>query len=162
MADFTAAIVKTLAHEGGDTLTNDAHDHGGTTKFGISQKAYPQLDIANLSEDQAKDIYRRDYWNRIHGDDIRSQIVAETIFDACVNMGVAGGSRLAQKTLVIEPADGIIGRQSLAAINAANEDLFIAKFALAKIQRYAEICQADSSQKKYLLGWLNRTLSGTA
>jgi lysozyme family protein len=162
MADFDLAITKTLQHEGGDTFTNDSSDHGGATKYGISKKAYPELDIRNLTEDQAKEIYRRDYWGRIHGDDIQSQIVAETIFDACVNMGVSGASKLAQKTLAIEPTDGIIGRQSLAAINAADEDLFIAKFALAKIQRYAEICQADSSQKKYLLGWLNRTLSGTA
>ena len=162
MANFNQAINKTLAHEGGDTFTNDTLDHGGETKYGVSQKAYPDLDIRNLSEEQAKDIYRRDYWNRVKGDEIQSQIVAETIFDVCVNMGVAGGSKLAQKTLAIEPADGIIGPQSLAAINAANEDLFIAKFALAKIQRYTEICQADSSQKKYLLGWLNRTLDSTA
>lgn len=159
MASFDLAITKTLQHEGGDTFTNDSSDHGGATKYGISEKAYPELDIRNLTEDQAREIYRRDYWNRIHGDDIQSQIVAETIFDVCVNMGVAGGSKLAQKTLAIKPADGIIGPQSLAVINAADEDLFIAKFALAKIQRYTEICQADSSQKKYLLGWLNRTLS---
>jgi lysozyme family protein len=161
MASFDLAISKTLQHEGGDTFTNDTTDHGGATKYGISENAYPELDIRNLTEDQAREIYRRDYWNRIRGDDIQSQIVAETIFDVCVNMGVAGGSKLAQKTLAIKPADGIIGPQSLAVINAADEDLFIAKFALAKIQRYTEICQADSSQKKYLLGWLNRTLSST-
>ena len=161
MADFNPAISKTLQHEGGDKFTDDTLDHGGATKFGISQKAYPKLDIRNLSEDHAKDIYRRDYWNRVKGDDIQSQLVAETIFDVCVNMGVSGGSKLAQKTLAIEPADGIIGPQSLAVINAADEDLFIAKFALAKIQRYTEICQADSSQKKFLLGWLNRTLDST-
>lgn len=161
MADFNLAISKTLQHEGGDTFTDDMLDHGGATKFGISQKAYPELDIRNLSEDQAKGIYRRDYWNRVKGDDIKSQVVAETIFDVCVNMGISGGSKLAQKTLAIEPADGIIGPQSLAVINAADEDLFIAKFALAKIQRYTEICQADSSQQKFLLGWLNRTLDST-
>lgn len=162
MADFNIAIIKILAHEGGDTFTNDTTDRGGATKYGISEKAYPDLDIRNLSEDQAKSIYRRDYWDRVHGDEIQSQIIAETIFDVCVNMGISGGSKLAQKTLSIEPADGIIGPQSLAAINAADEDLFIAKFALAKIQRYAEICRADDSQKKYLLGWLNRTLDSTA
>jgi len=161
MADFNLAISKTLVHEGGDTFTNDTLDHGGETKYGISQRAYPELDIRNLSEDQAKDIYRRDFWDRIKGDDIQSQIVAETIFDVCVNMGVSGGSKLAQATLAIEPVDGIIGPQSLATINAADEELFIAKFALAKIQRYTEICQADDSQKKYLLGWLNRTLDST-
>jgi len=162
MAEFDLVIDKTLRHEGGDTFTNDTLDRGGATKYGISQKAYPDLDIRNLSEDQAKAIYRQDYWDKVRGDDIQSQIMAETIFDVSVNMGIAGGSKLAQKTLEIEPADGIIGPQSLAVINATDENLFIARFALAKIQRYTEICRADSSQKKYLLGWLNRTLSSTA
>lgn len=162
MANFQLAIDKTLAHEGGSTFTNDSTDRGGATKYGISQRAYPDLDIHNLTEQQAKDIYQRDYWNRMRGDEIDSQPVAENIFDACVNMGVGGGSRLAQLSLGIEPADGIIGSQSLKVINAADEELFLAKFALAKMQRYADLCTADSSQKKYLLGWLNRTLSNTA
>lgn len=161
MADFTLAIDKTLAHEGGSTFTNDANDHGGATKFGISQNAYPDLDIQNLTETQAKEIYQRDYWNRMRGDDINSQAVAENIFDACVNMGVHGGSKLAQVSLGIKPDDGIIGSQSLRVINAADEELFLAKFALAKMQHYANLCTADSSQKKYLLGWLNRTLANT-
>jgi len=162
MADFNQAISKTLAHEGGNTFTDDANDHGGATKYGISQNAYPDLDIRNLTEIQAKEIYQRDYWNRVRGDDIQSQAVAENIFDACVNMGVSGGSKLVQSALGIEPADGIIGSQSLQVINSADEELFLAKFALAKMRRYAELCTADGSQKKYLLGWLNRTLANTA
>lgn len=162
MADFNQAINKTLKHEGGDTFTYDATDRGGATKYGISQKAYPDVDIQNLTEIQAKEIYQRDYWNRVRGDDINSQTVAENIFDACVNMGVGGGSKLVQTSLGIDPADGIIGSQSLQVINSADEELFLAKFALAKMRRYAELCTADSSQKKYLLGWLNRTLENTA
>ena len=159
MADFNQAIDKTLAHEGGDTFTDDATDHGGATKYGISQNAYPDVDIRNLTEAQAKDIYQRDYWNRIRGNDITSQRMAENIFDTCVNMGVHTGSRLAQLSLGIEPADGIIGSQSLRVINGADEELFLAKFALAKLQHYADLCTANDSQKKYLLGWLNRTLA---
>ena len=85
--------------------------------------------------------------------------MAENIFDTCVNMGVHTGSRLAQLSLGIEPADGIIGSQSLRVINGADEELFLAKFALAKLQHYADLCTANDSQKKYLLGWLNRTLA---
>jgi len=161
MANFDLAIDKTLAHEGGSTLTNDANDRGGATKYGISQKSYPDVDIPGLTETQAKEIYQRDYWDRVRADDIHSQTIAENIFDTCVNMGVRSGSRLAQSALNIDPADGIIGSQSLQIINAADEKLFSAKFALAKMQRYADICTADSSQKKYLLGWLNRTLANT-
>lgn len=157
MADFTKAITKTLAREGGSTITDDPTDRGGLTKYGLSRRAYPTLDIRALTEQQAKDIYKRDYWDRVRGDAIPSQAVAEAIFDACVNMGVAGGSKLAQ-AVVGATQDGAIGTKTLASISAMPEDLFLAKFALAKIRRYAEICRADSSQKTFLLGWVLRAL----
>ncbi len=162
MADFNQAIGKTLAHEGGAKFTDDPNDRGGATKYGISQRAYPDVDIRNLTEQQARDIYKRDYWDRIRGDEITSQAVAENIFDTAVNMGVRTASRLAQVALEIEPADGIIGSQSLKVINQADEALFIANFTIAKIARYAYICNRNKSQKKYLLGWLNRALGGAA
>ncbi|HFE31995.1 MAG TPA: N-acetylmuramidase [Gammaproteobacteria bacterium] len=162
MADFNKAIGKTLAHEGGAKFTDDPTDRGGATKFGISQRAYPNVDIRNLTEQQAREIYKRDYWDRIRGDEITSQAIAENIFDTAVNMGVRTASRLAQVALDIEPADGIIGSQSLKVINAADEPLFIANYTIAKIARYASICNRNKKQKKYLLGWINRALGGVA
>jgi len=162
MADFNKAIGKTLAHEGGAKFTDDPTDRGGATKYGISQRAYPDVDIRNLTEQQAQDIYKRDYWDRIRADEITSQAIAENIFDTAVNMGVRTASRLAQVALDIEPADGIIGSQSLKTINAADESLFIASYTIAKIARYAYICNRNKSQKKYLLGWINRALGGVA
>ncbi len=162
MADFNKAIVKTLVHEGGAKFTDDPTDRGGATKYGISQRAYPNVDIRNLTEQQARDIYKRDYWDRIRADEITSQAIAENIFDTAVNMGVRTASRLAQVALDIEPADGIIGSQSLKIINAADESSFIANYTIAKIARYTYICNRNKSQKKYLLGWINRALGGVA
>ena len=162
MADFNAAIGKTLAHEGGAKFTDDPSDRGGATKYGISQRAYPDLGIRSLTEQQARDIYKRDYWDRVRADDIASQAVAASIFDTAVNMGARTASRLAQVSAGVEPADGIIGSQSLKTINAADESLFLSRYTIAKIARYTYICNKDRSQKKYLLGWLNRVLGGTA
>ena len=162
MADFNKAIDKTLAHEGGAKFTDDPTDRGGATKYGISQRAYPNVDIRNLTEQQARDIYKRDYWDRIRADEMTSQAIAENIFDTAVNMGVRTASRLAQVALDIEPADGIIGSQSLKTINAADESSFIANYTIAKIARYTYICNRNKSQKKYLLGWINRALGGVA
>lgn len=162
MADFERAIVKTLAHEGGSKFTDDPTDNGGATKYGISQRAYPQLDIRNLTEHQAREIYKRDYWDRVRGDEIASQAIAESVFDTCVNMGVRTGSRLAQVALGIEPADGIIGSKSLEKINATDPSAFLAAFTIAKIARYAHICNRDRTQQRFLLGWINRTLGGAA
>ena len=54
--------------------------------------------------------------------------------------------------------DGSIGHRTLAALNSYNPELFVCKYALAKVSRYAEICNRDRTQSKFLLGWINRTL----
>jgi lysozyme family protein len=97
MADFDRAMTKMLAHEGGSTFSNDSNNRGGATRYGISQKAYPDIDIQNLTKQKARDIYRRDYWSRVRADGINSQEIAENIFHTCVNVnvGVGGGSKLA-------------------------------------------------------------------
>jgi lysozyme family protein len=162
MASFDDAIDATIAKEGGAKITRDPTDRGGTTKYGISARAYPGLDIANLTEDDAKVIYKRDYWDRVRGDNIKSQVVAESIFDTCVNMGVRTGSRLAQTAAGITPADGIIGLASVNTLNVRDQDLFTSAYTIVKIARYAHICKRNPSQKKYLLGWINRALGGMA
>ena len=162
MANYNDAIVKTLAREGGSRFTDVANDKGGATKYGISQAAYPHEDIRNLTEQRAREIYKRDYWDRLRGDDIRSQAIAENIFDTAVNMGARTASRLLQITLNITPADGIVGSATLAVINQQDEETFLAHFTLAKIARYAKICMNDKTQSKFLLGWINRALGGEA
>ena len=59
---FDEIIEVVLHHEGG--YVNDPKDPGGETNYGISKRAYPDVDIKNLTEDGAKDIYRRDYWEK--------------------------------------------------------------------------------------------------
>lgn len=55
------AIARVLDHEKG--YSNKKSDKGGETNFGISKRAYPHLDIKNLTKAQAEVIYMRDYWN---------------------------------------------------------------------------------------------------
>ena len=162
MAVFEHAVAKTLAHEGGAKFTDDPADRGGATKFGISQRAYPEIDIRNLTEAQAREIYKRDYWDRIRGDDIESQAMAESIFDSAVNMGVRTSSRMAQIAASIRPADGIIGSNTIRQLNDTDEALFLAMFTISKIARYAAICNRNPSQRRFLLGWVNRSLGGEA
>lgn len=160
MADFNHAVIKTLMKEGGSKITDDPDDAGGLTKYGISQRAYPNLNIRNLTEADAKNIYKHDYWDKIKGDDITSQVIAENIFDTAVNMGPRTASRLAQVALDLDPVDGIIGPNTIAALNSRDKQLFIAEYTLAKIARYAHICRNNRSQRKFLLGWINRSLGG--
>lgn len=165
MADFNAAIVKTLLKEGGSKYTETVGDNGGATKYGISQRSYPNLDIKNLTERHARDIYKRDYWDRVNGDAIQDQVVAEKLFDCAVNMGVKTTIKLAQHALnenMIEQLaeDGIAGAKTIAHLNKCKNTIFFASFVLICIARYAAICNKDRTQSKFLLGWINRALGG--
>jgi len=85
---FERAFKKVLKFEGGSKyLKNDAGK--GPTKYGINQTANPDLDIKNLTEDQAKEIYRKRYWNAIGGNDLaaKNPQLATIAFDAAVNQG---------------------------------------------------------------------------
>lgn len=162
MADFEPAVIKTIAYEGGARYTETPGDNGGATKYGISKRAYPQLDIANLTEQQARAVYRTDYWNAVHGDDIQSQMVAENLFDTAVNMGITRALKLAQLVLGSQPVDGRFSTDFLTQLNACEPERFIADFTLAKVARYVGLCNTNRAQSKFLLGWLNRAMGGMA
>jgi lysozyme family protein len=86
------------------------------TKWGISAASYPTLDIAALTIDAAKEIYRRDYYDKIAGDHLPPPL-ALIVFDAAVNSGVSRAARWLQTALGVH-ADGVIGPATLAAIEA--------------------------------------------
>lgn len=84
MSFFDTAFDLVVGLEGG--YSNDPVDPGGETKYGISKRAYPHIDIANLTIDQAKQIYRQDYWDRCACDTM-SWERAICVFDMSVNQG---------------------------------------------------------------------------
>jgi len=155
MAAFSEAIKKTLIHEGGYVFDKD--DAGGETNFGISKCAYPNVDIKNLTLAGAKEIYRRDYWERLRADEITHQQVADELFDTAVNMGVRTATKLIQMALDVHP-DGKLGNITLAALNKSDAEKILLKFKLAKIARYTYLAKKRPANRKYLLGWINRTL----
>ncbi len=93
MHTFPDCIAHVLAAEGG--LVNDPKDPGGVTKFGISQRSYPALDIRALSLDDAKAIYQRDYWDKIQGEALPAGLDL-LLLDHAVNAGPARANTLLQ------------------------------------------------------------------
>jgi lysozyme family protein len=155
MADFSQAIEFVLQNEGG--LSNDPLDAGGLTNFGISQRAYPDVDVKNLTRDGASAIYERDYW---HYGDIQSQRVATKLLDAAVNLGPVKAVRLMQLALgAIEAgpivADGLFGSQTAEAINAADPDKLMDEYKARLAKYYCEL-----NQPEFMLGWLRRAVKG--
>jgi len=157
MADFNQAIEKTLVNEGG--YVDDPSDAGGETKFGISKRSYPDVDIKNLTVDDAKAIYKKDYWDKLKADEIASQKVAFELFDTAVNMGVKTASKLMQGCSGAY-VDGIIGSQSLESINNIDEELLLLRFRLARVSRYIYLAKKRPANKKFLFAWINRALNG--
>lgn len=153
------AIKKVISDvEGGSKITNDPKDKGGLTKYGISQKAYPNLDIRNLSEAQAIAIYKRDYWDKIRGDEIKSYKVAYTLFNQAVNRGVAPTIRNAQAVLGVAQ-DGKFGPLTLNALNGMSEEDFISRFLADALNDYRAIASNEGPEdpdKKFEKGWINR------
>ena len=155
MANFENAFRLVIENEGG--LVDDPNDSGNLTKYGISQKAYPNEYIETLTIDRAKFLYKRDYWDKIKGDNLYNQSIAELIFDTAVNLGVIPAITLAQRTVMIKD-DGIVGPNTIAALNAQNATPFMNAFALRKIEYYIKIIKKKPSQLRYAVGWIDRTL----
>ncbi|GAJ46890.1 hypothetical protein HE1_01232 [Holospora elegans E1] len=109
------AVSFVLSHEGG--YSNDIDDDGGETKFGISKRIYPDLDINALTIDQAKAIYKRDFLEPQLYKDIKDVNLATKVFDLAVNMGSNWAHRLVQRALRATGQDilegGILGPMTL-------------------------------------------------
>lgn len=150
MANFNLAVEKILAVEGG--YSNHPQDPGGETRWGISKRSYPDLDIKNLTKEQAIGIYRRDYWDY---DWIPSQEVAEKLFDMAVNMGVQTSNRYLQHALrelgFALNVDGVIGGQTAAATHASNPGVLLTELRRWQIKHYLNIAGV---QHPFLKGWL--------
>lgn len=153
-ANFRRAMDHVFRWEGGEV--DDPHDPGGHTKYGISKRAYPDVDIASLTKAQAEAIYRRDYWNPVQGDHLPSGLDLVT-FDAAVNSGVSRGAKWVQQAVGAQ-ADGRIGPATLAAVRRVETAEAIDRAVTA---REAFLRQLNTFPR-FGRGWLNRTAATRA
>lgn len=121
---FDEAFERLVGHEGG--YVADSRDPGGETKYGISKRSYPGEDIAGLTLDRAKAIYRRDFWGPAACDALPDTVRFD-VFDMAVNSGVAAAARMLQ-ACVGETQDGIIGPKTLQAVQSMPAARLVARF----------------------------------
>ncbi|MCU7878334.1 MAG: peptidoglycan-binding protein [Candidatus Thiodiazotropha sp. (ex Lucinoma borealis)] len=145
------AHVTSPSIEGG--FSDDPDDRGGRTNHGISQKSYPDLDIKNLSLERTRSIFLEDYWESPQCDKLPGNW-GFALFDAVVNHGQKLAVIFMQHALRVK-ADGINGPITQAATRAA-DDTDIARFLAHRARFYFDITIADSTQVKFLNGWMNR------
>jgi lysozyme family protein len=149
---FLKIIKIILKNEGG--YSDVASDNGGETRYGISHRAYPTLDIKNLTIGQAIDIYYNDYWLPMNLEGIREDELILQLFDFGVNVGPRTAIKTLQRLVGVSD-DGHIGNITLKAINEFNGDI-IEEFKRRRKLFYVTLVQKDESQRVNLRGWLNR------
>lgn len=146
-----------LEHEGG--YVNHPADPGGETKYGITKRSYPHVDIRNLTVAQATAIYRRDWWDR-HQYGLLPHAVAEKVMDMSVNMGARRAHILLQRALNRLGAqlglDGMLGPMTRAAI--AGRDAERVREALRKEQAafYERLIARRPHMAVFRRGWMRR------
>lgn len=162
MADFAPAVAEVLRQEGG--YIHDTDDPGGETKFGISKRQYPDLDIRDLTEEAARAIYERDYWRPLRLDDVQDQALATYLLTLGVHAGIGQAARIWQGALracgltgVV--VDGRVGPQTVDATNVIEAKALLPQLRLATIAYYLKLRDQNRTLDKFLAGWIKRALT---
>jgi len=164
MANFDISFKKLLKWEGG--YSNNPNDSGGSTNFGITQNSWndfikkwpnksPKTDVSTLNDLDADQFYFLEYWLPLKLFEVESQPVADVILSFAVNQGKATAVKRLQNILQIT-ADGIIGPNTLAVINAADPKYLVNKFCLATSAFYDALVKSKLSDSIFLNGWKHR------
>lgn len=181
---FDHAIRRVLHHEG--LYSNDPHDPGGPTKYGISLRMAKKLgdldgdglidldidgdgdvdieDIKNLSLQQAIDIYKKIYWNP-YSYDLLAPSIAIKVFDLNVNMGAKQAHILLQRAIRACSAadavkeDGVLGPVTFRNANKQNLLSILPAIRSEAAGFYRQLILTNKASRKYLNGWLNRAYS---
>lgn len=115
-------------------LTDNPVDPGGVTKWGISKRANPDLDIKNLTLEQALQIYWDRYWLP-SGCNTLALPLAVVAMDSAVNCGVGRVKRWLKET---DDPKTLIG--------------------IRKLYYYSLKPRPGFEPKQFIKGWLNRLL----
>jgi lysozyme family protein len=165
MKDVSDLLPKILKWEGG--FVNDPFDRGGATNMGITLETWKtqgydkdgdfDVDINDLKALQPEDVLvvlRRAYWNRWQADDILNQSIADILVDWIWGSG-KWGIIIPQRLLGVV-ADGIVGNKTIMAVNFADPKQLHKTIYAAREKFLHDIVKRDSTQKRFIKGWLNR------
>jgi lysozyme family protein len=179
-AKFDAAIRVVLRHEGG--WVSDPADLGGETNFGIStliiqrEKLSPEflgLDpktafkpgwLKPLTSTAATKVYWLLFWNKYQYDLIDNVDVATKIFDCGVNCGPSRAHVMAQKAAnacgQVIKIDGLLGKDTVKAINAVPGPEFMAAMKTQMQNYYLSIIASRPANAKFKNNWMSRAAWG--
>lgn len=154
--NWDKAFESVIVHEGG--YVDNSQDPGGATNLGCTKAVWEQYvghpvtkdDIKNLTKEDVKPLYKKRYWDAIHGDALPSGL-DYCIFDCAINSGVGRAAKIIQ-SIVGVPPDGAIGNNTIAAITQINPITLINEFSQNR-QAFLEGLKTFSTFGK---GWTRR------
>lgn len=164
---FEQALTSVLGFEGG--YSNDPHDPGGATNFGITQNVYdgyrsshslPKQSVREISNSEVSAIYRQNYWIEGGCDqiDLVDPFLALVHFDDCVNTGIGQAARILQRCVGAYP-DGSIGPKSVAQIKdrvSKNRQAVRVSYLAARMDFYLDLVLSRSVLRVFLPSWMRR------
>jgi lysozyme family protein len=155
LTKFDDIIEVVLEHEGG--YVNDPKDPGGETNFGIAKRSHPNVDIANLTKDSAKEIYKEVYWDKNKVESL-SEDLRHIYFDMCVNQGRGRAVKILQKAANAKGAnlkvDGGMGPKTVAAMDGVELD----RVRAYRVKYYADLVTRKPDLERFYFGWFRRAL----
>lgn len=179
MSNFEEAIKVVLRHEGG--WVDDPADRGGETNFGISTLIIEREGITNeflgmpagprapgwlkqLAVEGAVRVYRQLFWDKYGYGGIVDQVAGTKVFDCAVNCGPARAHAMAQRAAGLCGApcdvDGLLGPNSMKAINASPPRQFVTEYAGQMRSHYERIIAARPLNEKFRHNWKMRAAWG--
>ena len=155
LVNFDDIIEVVLHHEGG--YVNDPDDPGGETNFGIAKRSHPDVDIANLTKDGAKEIYKEHYWDRNKVEDLPEDL-RHIYFDMCVNQGRGRAVKIMQRAANAKGADlvvdGGMGPKTIASMDGVE----LQRVRAYRVKYYADLVTRKPDLEKFYFGWFRRAL----
>lgn len=159
---FEFALDLVFGHEKG--FVNNPNDSGGATNLGITigilasyfGRPVMEDEVRGINKDLAKLIYKELFWEPMMLPQVSNAKVASILFDQAVLCGSPQAVMSAQRSLGLKH-DGIVGPDTLAALNAAEESVFCFHFLAEQQAHYVDICVKYPNKLEFLKGWIRRT-----
>ena len=152
---FDQIIEKVLIHEGG--YVNDPTDLGGETKFGITERFYADIDIKNLTKEQAKEIYKKDYWDKNRVEELPENLWY-VFFDMCINQGRKAAVKILQRAANSKgrniSVDGGMGPSTIKALTGIEVD----RVRAYRVKYYSDLVTSKPEQDRFYFGWFRRSM----
>lgn len=168
---FEHYITKTVLREGAERYTNNPLDHGGPTRWGITQDRAREWgytgDMRELPYQTAYAIYRSEFWIKPRFDQIAALFpeLAAFMLDTGINNGPSLPSRWLQRALnvlghavIVDGLAFLATRQALVqylTLRGAEGKRVLLHLMMSQAGvHYIELAEHDPSQKTFEFGWL--------